>query len=396
MTPVRLTVGFMPLLDCAPLVVAHELGFAAREGLDLALVRETSWANIRDRVIVGHFSAAQMLGPMVVASSLGIGHLKVPMIAPITLGLGGNAITVGTSLWDEMAAAGAAPGASPGMQGAALRAVVQSRAAAGLPPLTFAMVYPFSCHNYELRYWLAACGIDPDEDVRLVVIPPPLLVDALREGQVQGFCVGEPWNSLAVAAGVGRIVLPASAIWRLAPEKVLGCRADWAAAHPSELAALVRAVRKAAVWCDDPGHHVELAKLLAEPRHVGTPAEVLLQGLSGALPLAPTGAAIPIADFHEFAHRSATLPRVGHALWFYSQMVRWGQVEAADAHAAAARATYRPDLYEAALSGHETEMSEPEQSDPHAFFDGIEFHADSVAAYLAALPRPAVGDTVLP
>lgn len=389
MTQVRLIVGFMPLLDCAPLVVAQELGFAAEEGLELALVRETSWANIRDRVIVGHFSAAQMLGPMVVASSIGIGHLKVPMVAPITLGLGGNAITVANSLWDEMAAAGAAPGASPATQGAALRAVVASRAAAGLPPLTFAMVYPFSCHNYELRYWLAACGVDPDADVRLVVIPPPLLVDALREGQVQGFCVGEPWNSLAVSAGVGRIVLPASAIWRLAPEKVLGCRADWAVGHPSELAGLIRAIRRAAVWCDDPANHLELARLLAEPRHVGTPAEVLLKGLSGALPLAPTSAATPIADFHEFARHSATLPRVGHALWFYSQMVRWGQVDASEAHLAAARAVYRPDLYQAALVAERVVGDDAVQADPHAFFDGIEFHVDSLPAYLAALPRSA-------
>jgi two-component system, oxyanion-binding sensor len=117
--------------------------------------------------------------------------------------------------------------------------------------------------------------------------------------------------------------------------------------------------------------------------------------LSGALPLAPTGAASPLADFHEFARRSATVPRVGHALWFYSQMVRWGQVEAADAHAAAARATYRPDLYEAALRAEGVGADEPEHADPHAFFDGIEFRADSVAAYLAALPRPAIGDTVL-
>ena len=206
-------VGFIPLLDCAPLVVALEKGFAAAEGIELTLVRESSWANIRDRVVVGHFDAAHMLGPMAIASTLGIGHLKVPTIAPLSLGLGGNAITVSHSLWDAMARHGARSGADPRSQGNALQLVVRARERENKPPLTFAMVYPFSAHNYELRYWLAACGVDPDRDVRLLVIPPPLLVDAMREGQVDGFCVGEPWNSLAVSVGVGCIVAPTTAIW---------------------------------------------------------------------------------------------------------------------------------------------------------------------------------------
>src|SRR5262245_13814632 len=217
-----LVVGFIPLLDCAPLVVAAEKGFAADEGIEMVLVRETSWANIRDRLVVGHFDAAHMLGPMAVASSLGIGHLQVPLAAPLSLGLGGNAITVSTALWEQMTVQGASAAAAPGAQGQALRKVVAARARLNKPPLTFAMVYPFSCHNYELRYWLAASGIDPDHDVRLVVLPPPLLVDALRENQVDGFCVGEPWNSLAVDVGVGHIVAATTAIWRASPEKVLG------------------------------------------------------------------------------------------------------------------------------------------------------------------------------
>ena len=116
--------------------------------------------------------------------------------------------------------------------------VIVARERADLEPLTFGMVYPFSCHNYELRYWLAAAGIDPDRDVRLVVIPPPFLVDALRAGQIDGFCVGEPWNSVAVDAGVGAIVTPTTAFWPLSPEKVLGCRAEWAQRYPEQLARL--------------------------------------------------------------------------------------------------------------------------------------------------------------
>jgi NitT/TauT family transport system ATP-binding protein len=179
----RLNIGFIPLLDCATLVVAAEKGFAAAEGLELRLSRESSWANIRDRLVVGHFDAAHMLGPMVVASTVGIGHLDVPLIAPMSLGLGGNAITVSGSLWSQMSSLGAQLGAGPRVQGEALARVVMARARADQPQLTFAMVFPFSCHNYELRYWLAASGLHPDKDLRLVVLPPPLLVDALRSGR---------------------------------------------------------------------------------------------------------------------------------------------------------------------------------------------------------------------
>src|SRR3569833_3102101 len=258
----KMILGFIPLLDCASLVVAAERGFAAEENLELALVRETSWANIRDRVVIGHFDAAHMLGPMTVASTLGIGHVRVPVIAPFALGLGGNAITVSLRLWEQMVKEGATPGAGPAVQATALKRAVQRRPG----PLTFAMVYPFSCHNYELRYWLAAGGIDPDRDVRLVVIPPPFLVDALRAGQIDGFCVGEPWNSVAVQAGVGTIVAPTTAIWPSSPEKVLGCRLEWAHRHPKLLASLERALYRPSDWCEQPENHAELAKLLAQPR----------------------------------------------------------------------------------------------------------------------------------
>lgn len=364
----------MPLLDCATLVAAAELGFAAAEGLELNLLRETSWANIRDRVIVGHFDAAHMLGPMTVASTLGIGHLTVPMIAPIALGLGGNAITVSAELWARMMAHGAIAGGDALLQGGALKRVIAENAARGAEQLTFAMVYPFSAHNYELRYWLAASGIDPDRDVRLVVIPPPLLVDALRGNQVQGFCVGEPWNSLAVDAGAGRIVIPTGAIWLRAPEKVLGCRGDWAAAHPEVCASLIRAIYRAALWCDDPAHHRELALLLAEQRYVGAPAEMLYAALS-----AP-------ADFLVLARHHATFPWASHALWFYSQMVRWGQARLNREATRAARLTYRPDLYRAAVATVAGELPAADFKTETGFFDRQTFAADEIEAYVAVHP----------
>jgi len=368
----KVILGFMPLLDCASLVVAAERGFAAEEDLELALVRETSWANIRDRVVIGHFDAAHMLGPMTVASTLGIGHVRVPVIAPFALGLGGNAITVSLRLWEQMTQEGATVGATPGVHATALERVVLRRS----EPLTFAMVYPFSCHNYELRYWLAAGRIDPDKDVRLVVIPPPFLVDALRAGQIDGFCVGEPWNSVAVQAGVGTIVVPTTAIWPSSPEKVLGCRLEWAQRHPKQLAALMRAIYRASRWCDQPENHAELAKLLAQPRYVGAPADLLQQALGSRLTLTTNTPAVQLEDFFTPSRHNATFPWVSHALWFYEQMLRWKQIEFAPNQVAAVRATYRPDLYRAALAS----ISEDIPADDtkiERFFDGGAFDPQS-------------------
>jgi two-component system, oxyanion-binding sensor len=386
-------VGFIPLLDCAPLVVAAEKGFAGAEQLDLTLVRETSWANIRDRVIVGHFDAAHMLGPIAVASSLGIGHLQVPIIAPFSLGLGGNAITVSRALWDQMASAGAAVGADPTIQGAALHAIVERRERSQAAPLTFAMVYPFSCHNYELRYWLAASGIDPDHDVRLVVLPPPLLVDALREGQIDGFCVGEPWNSLAVSVGVGHIIAATTAIWHLSPEKVLGCRLEWAQRHPQRVSALVRALYRAAAWCENPENHGELARLLAEPRYVGAPADILMRGITNKLALQPQAEPQAIENFYVPARYAATFPWRSHALWFYSQMVRWQQIPFDVVHVPRVEATYRPDLYRAALHSMGVELPEADskvQTAHEGFFDGQVFDPNDLSSYLRALVRKKV------
>jgi ABC-type nitrate/sulfonate/bicarbonate transport system substrate-binding protein len=365
----KVILGFMPLLDCASLVVAAERGFAAEEDLDLALVRETSWANIRDRVVVGHFDAAHMLGPMTVASTLGIGHVKVPVIAPFALGLGGNAITVSLRLWEQMTQEGASAGTTPSNHAAALKQVVTRRKKSRQEPLTFAMVYPFSCHNYELRYWLAAGGIDPDRDVRLVVIPPPFLVDALRAGQIDGFCVGEPWNSVAVQAGVGTILVPTTAIWPSSPEKVLGCRLEWAQRHPKQLASLQRALYRASLWSERPENHADLAQLLAQPRYVGAPAELLRQALGGQLTLTINSAPVQLDNFFTPARSNATFPWVSHALWFYEQMVRWKQIAFAADHVAAVRAAYRPDLYRAALAAINPDIP-ADDTKVERFFDG--------------------------
>jgi NitT/TauT family transport system ATP-binding protein len=389
--------GFIPLLDAAPLVAAAEKGFAAREGVRLQLVREISWANIRDRIAVGHFDVAHMLAPMPVASTLGVGRLTVPMIAPFSLGHGSNCVTVSKELWRSMEAHGATADGNPVTNGEALHRIVQLRARGGQVPLTFAMVYPFSCQNYLMRYWLAASGIHPDRDVRLVVVPPPLMVDALRGRHVDGFCVGDPWNSLAVEADVGAIVTTKAAIWPKGPEKVLGMRADWAQRHPQRLRALLRALHRSAQWCDDPANHDELAGIMARPDYVGADARVMKRSLDGAV-TSTAPARMKAAGFFDFARDSAAYPWGGHALWLFSQMVRWGQVTFTPEAAEAVRSTFRPDIYCGAATGlpgapgplapaHDGALPAGD-----GLFDGVPFDPARLSDYIGGFPMRTAPD----
>lgn len=348
--PQILSIGFMPLLDCALLVVAHEKGFAAKHGLRLRLVREVSWANVRDRVTVGHFDAAHMLGPMVLASSLGLMPGGTPCVAPVALGVGGNAITVSSAIWQRMRAHGARVDARPEIQARALAGVIRDRSRADEAPLTLAMVFPFSCHKYQLHDWLALGGVDADRDVRLVVVPPPLLVEAIRTGQVDGFCVGEPWSSLAVDAGLGTIVAVGSEIWPRPPEKVLGMRAEFLERHPDAVAALVRAIAAAADWAGEPDNRAELARLLAQPRYVGAPAALLLADLQGELVLEPGGAPLRREGFF-VPGRDATRPRSEDAAMLLERMERCGQLPAGSPSRPSAAASFRADVYAAATGG---------------------------------------------
>lgn len=365
----RIVAGFIPLLDCATLVAAAECGFAEHEGVELRLVRETSWANIRDRLIVGQLQAAHMLGPMVVAATLGAGQqLRVPIVAATALGHGGNAVTAGNALHAQLREAGAPESLDPSQHGAALKRVALSRAAHGQPPMIIASVYPFSCHTYQLRYWLAACGLDPDHDARLVVLPPPLLVDALREGQIDACIVGEPWSSVAVAAGVGHVITTATHLWHRPPEKVLGMRRDWLEANEEAALALVRIVLRAAEWCDDTGNHDELARLMATPKYLGVPADLLRGALGGELRLHAGGPRVRVEEFIGFARNGGMQPRTEHAGWYYRQMLRWQQIAWREGDEAVARASFDARLYERARDSLGSVASPPPRLE--RFFDG--------------------------
>ncbi|TIP44244.1 MAG: ABC transporter substrate-binding protein [Mesorhizobium sp.] len=402
----EITAGFMPLFDSAVLVVAGEMGFAAREGIELKLQRETSWANIRDRIAIGHFDVAHMLGPMPLACSLGLTPLASETIVPFSLGLGGNCVTVSNTVWEGMAAQGAAPDLDPTRAGTALGSLIRERAVAGREPLRFAVVHPHSGHNYELRYWLAACGIDPDRDIEIVIVPPSFMADALAAGRIDAYCVGEPWNSAAVAAGTGRIVAVKALLWRNSPEKVIGARKAWAEENPEALAALLRALHHAARWCQDPANRGELAALMAKPAFLGQPEAIQMPALTGRLQLGG-GVERRVEDFFLPFDKAANFPWKSHALWFYTQMVRWGQLPHTPQNLAIARDCYRPDLYRSALKPlgvalpganakveGALKVATPVGSagaslvlGPDGFFDGQIFDPDRIDAYIAGQKR---------
>jgi NitT/TauT family transport system ATP-binding protein len=366
----RIVAAFVPLVDCAVLVAAREQGFAAEAGLDLVLVKEPSWASLRDHLCLGHVDCAHALAPLPVALTLGVGYLQVDCVAPFVLGRGGNAVTVSTRLFDEMYAK--SPTASvegPAAAGRALATVVRERAA----PLTLGMAFPFSNHNFDLRYWLAAAGVHPDRDERLVAIPPPLMVDSLRAGLVDGFCVGEPWNSLAATLGLGRIVATQSQLFPRAAEKVLAFRAAFASTD--RVSRLLPALDAAAKWVDDAANHAVLAAQLGRPEYLGVPPDAIADALDGRLRLG-LGAAKRDVDFMYFHRYAANAPRAADGVWAYAQMVRWGQLAPSERAQRAAAGVFRPDLYRRSLPA--AALDAP----PPLPFDGIEFVAGDVSAYL--------------
>jgi len=401
----RARIGLIPLVDAAVLVAARELDFAAAEGVDLELHRETSWSNIRDKVAFGLFEGAHMLAPMPIAMRLGLGSVAHEAVAPFVLNVNGNALSVSRELAGIMADAPEGGGASATLQAldrlaAGVRALHARRGA----PLTFGVPFPFSCHAYELRHALAHVGLATGNEVEIVVVPPPLMVDALRAGKLDGFCVGEPWNSVAVDAELAEIVLPGARIWQFAPEKVLGLRQEWAETNRDTLFALLRALAKAAVWADRPENHVTLSEILAREAYLDLPAEVIERSLNGRLTLSPGGRQGLVEDFLVLHRKAATFPWRSFALWIYAQMVRAGQVEHSAERLAAVRQTFRPDLYREALGPAGVDLPGASEKvegalaaetpvasragklylGPDRFFDGTVFDPNALEDYLAS------------
>lgn len=407
LTPERshLDIGFVPLIDCAPLVVAYEKGFFEAEGLRVTLHRERSWASIRDKTAFGIFDAAQMLYPMPLAMTLGVGGPAEPTVTAVCLDLNGNAITVSNRLFEAMVEEGAELVERPPATAEALRRVVERRRRLGEPPPCFGVVFPTSTHHYELRYWMAAAGVDPDLDAQIIVLPPPDMPEALRSEQIDGFCVGEPWNSYAVHRGWGRTLVTKYDLWNNGPEKVLGVTRRWAEAHPRTHLALVRAVIGACAWCDEPDNRAELAGLIASRRYVDAPVEVVRMSMLGQFQHGPDVLPRPLPDFNVFHRYAANFPWRSHAIWFLTQMVRWGHLDPPADYDATAAAVLMPEVYRAAAASlgapapttdykpegvHHapwtlTEASAPIEMGPDRFLDGGVFNPFEPDRYLQGL-----------
>lgn len=346
---VDLTIGFLPLVDACLPILAQEHGFAEDEGLTLSLVKDMSWATVLDRLLYGHSDAAHLVAPLAIAATLGRGRPAQPLSVPFVLGLNGNAVTFRTEIARQVGVSGDGL-CDPVLLGEALAPIAKTRAAAG-NPLRFGVVHRYSSHNYMLRYWLAACGIRPDRDVELVTVPPPFCADALRAGEVDGICVGEPWNSVAVEAGAGVIALATAQIWRRGVEKVLAFREPVLESRRDDVQSLIRALCRAAAHFVDPAHWQQNARILAKPEYLDGDPMLIARAISDRLLLARGGTVIHYPDFMFQYREAANFPWVSQAEWLYSQMVRWDGTSFDADEATRAAGVFRPDVYRSALKG---------------------------------------------
>ena len=401
----RLAFGIIPLTDCAPIVIAKEKGFFHRHGLDVTISREASWANIRDKVAVGALDGAHMLAGMPLAATLGVGATAKPTLTAFSMDCNGNGITVSNALHARMAEVDPEAMQEQPASARALKKIIDADKAAGKPAMTFATVFPVSTHNYEIRYWMASAGIDPDNDVRLIVVPPPQMVANLMAGNIVGYCVGEPWNEQAVEMGIGRVVITNYEIWNNKLEKVFGVNRVWAERHPHTHKAAVRALIEANRWADRPENRLEVARIIAQKAYVGAPLDVVKMSMTGTFKYAKDAPPTPMPDFNVFYRYAATFPWRSQAVWYLIQMLRWGQIERPIDIKRTAAEVYRTDIYREAakelgapyptIDGKAegvhsapwtlTDASQPIAMGPDLFFDGMTFDPDKPLDYLQAL-----------
>ena len=393
-------IGFLPLVDAVLPIVAHEFGLARDEGVGIELHRDPSWATVRDRLIYGQTDAAHILAPLAIATSLGLDRTPVPLGAPFMLGLNGNTVTLSA----RVAAMLGGPYDDVAATGRRLAALARSEAEAGRK-LRLAVVHRYSSHNYMLRYWLAGSGCDPDRDVEIIVVPPPFIAEAFAMGEIDGSCVGEPWNSVAVERGDGVIVAATSQIWSRGVEKLLAFRRTTLEERSAEVAALLRALHRAGAIVEDRSRQDEVAELLARPEYLGQSPALIQRALSGRIDLGGSG--VPVRDFLVLHREAANFPWRSQAMWLYSQMQRWNHAPLDPAGFEAAAAVFRPDIYRAALAGTgailPTASAKVEGAigvplgassvtgrlilGPDRFFDGQLFDPDRAEEYVAAQRR---------
>lgn len=381
-----LNIGFVPLVDSAPLFIARDLGFAAEEGLSLTLLRQPSWSALRDLLALGHLDAAHMLSPLPIAMSLGLGGMPAAIDALMVMSVNGNVIGTTPAIAKQMRTLGW-NGAFNDPQGTGqyLIKATNRRLSVGVP-------FPFSMHTELLHYWLGALGLTNPGELDIRIVPPQMMADAIAAGEIDAFCVGEPWGSIAVEQGVGELILPGSAIWSFAPEKVLAVRRDWIEQNPDVTAALMRAVWRATRWLHNTDNRALASDILARSENLDLPDNVIDRALSSRLLPQPRHLGVDVPGFVRFHGRAANFPWRSQAAWIGSAIAtRLGLPEPEAINTA--RQCFRADLYRQHLgpvgadlpgASEKLEGALPERTavastrgemilGPDAFFDGKVF-----------------------
>jgi nitrate/nitrite transport system substrate-binding protein len=415
----ELRLGFIKLTDMAPLAIAYELGFFEDEGLYVTVEPQANWKVLLDRVITGELDGAHMLAGQPLGATIGFGT-EAHIVTAFSMDLNGNAITVANEIWEAMKPH--VPVGSDGkpihpIKADSLKPVVDAYRAAG-KPFNMAMVFPVSTHNYELRYWLAAGGIHPgfysssdvtgqiNAEVLLSVTPPPQMPATMEAGTIYGYSVGEPWNQQAVFKGIGVPVITDYEIWKNNPEKVFGVTEAWASANPNTHVAVIKALIRAAIWLDenDNANRMQAVEILARPEYVGADAEVIANSMTGTFEYA-RGDERAVPDFNVFFRYHATYPYYSDAVWYLTQMRRWGQITEGKPdgwYHDVAKSVYRPDVYlEAArqlvAEGLASEADFPWDTDGYRapqseFIDGMTFDGRAPNAYIDGFAIGLKGD----
>lgn len=409
----ELKFGFIKLTDMAPIAVAYENGYFEDEGLYVTIEAQANWKVLLDGVIDGRLDGAHMLAGQPIAATIGYGT-KAEIITPFSMDLNGNAITVSNEIWEQMKPN--IPKMADGrpvhpIKADALKPVIEKYADEG-KPFNMGMVFPVSTHNYELRYWLAAGGIHPgyyaphkgdtsgkiDAQALLSVTPPPQMPATLEAGTIYGYCVGEPWNQQAVFKGIGVPVVTDYEIWKDNPEKVFGITKQFSEKYPNTTIRLTRALIRAAMWLDEKNNinRPAAVKILSQSNYVGADYDVIANSMTGTFEY-EKGDKREVPDFNVFFRYNATYPYFSDAIWYLTQMRRWGQISDAKPDSwyfDIAKKVYRPDIYMKAVNSLiEEKMVDPKEfksligedgfRDPQThFIDGIVYNGKQPNDYL--------------
>ncbi len=357
----ELTLGFIKLTDCVALVIAKEKGFFEEEGLYVTLQAQANWKVLMDRVIDGQIDGAHMLAAAPLGHTAGL-LTKAHIIIPYVMSVNGAGITVSNEVWQKMKPNVPQQDGKPvhPIKADALKPVIEEFKAAG-KPFKMAMTYPIGTHNYVERYWLAAGGINPgmytatdtagmtDAEAQLSVTPPPQMAATLESGTIHGFCVGDPWNQQCVFKNIGVPVTSSYYVNRGLPDKAFGVTKAWADSHPKTLNALVRSLIRAGKWLDEDNgkNRAEAAKLLSKPEYVGADYKVIANSMTGTFEY-EKGDKRSEPDFDLFFRENASYPYYSGAIWYLTQMRRWGQIAEAKPdqwYDDLAKSVYQPQIW---------------------------------------------------